>query len=107
MAGPGGDGAAARPEGVVLGATAAAVVAGIVPGSAAAVLGLRRFLAHVPAVTAGAATLVLIPIDSAWVMVVAGLVAGSVVHLQRWVLPRTTGRPDPPAPPTSRHGGHR
>ncbi len=97
------------PEGVVLGATAAAVVAGIVHrirfGEPFSVSG--RFLAHVPAVTAGAATLVLIPVNSAWVMVVAGLVAGSVVHLQRWVLPRTTGRAGPAAPSTSRHGGHR
>ena len=88
------------PEGVVLGATVAALVAGTVHrvrfGEPFSVSG--RFLAHVPAVTAGAATLVLIPIDSAWVMVVAGFVAGSVVHLQRWALPRTTGRPGPVTP---------
>jgi hypothetical protein len=88
------------PEGVVLGATVTALVAGIVHrarfGEPFSVCG--RFLAHVPAVTAGAAFLVLVPIDSAWVMVVAGVVAGSVVHLQRWALPRTTGRPGPVIP---------
>ena len=90
------------PSGVVLGATVAALVAGIVHrarfGEPFSVSG--RFLAHVPAVTAGAATLLLIPIDSAWTVVVAGLVAGSLVHAQRWVLPRTTGRS---APVTASH----
>ncbi len=84
------------PSGVVLGATLAAVIAGIVHrvrfGEPFSVSG--RFLCHVPAVTAGAAVLALAPVDIGLVAVVAGALAGVTVHLQRWALPRTTGRPE-------------
>lgn len=84
--------------GVVLGATLAALVAGAVHrvrfGEPYAVSG--AFLAHVPAVTAGAAILVLGGSgDTGWSVIVAGVVGGAAVHLQRWVLPRTTGRHQP------------
>ena len=87
------------PTGVILGATLAALAAGVVHrachGDRFAVSG--RFLAHVPAVTAGAAVVGLAASEGGWVAAVAGLGAGAVVHLQRWVLPRTTGLPLPPS----------
>ncbi len=81
--------------GVVLGVTVAALIAGtghwVRFGEPYAVSG--GFLAHVPAVTAGAAILVLGGGgDNGWMVIVAGVAGGAVVHLQRWVLPRTTGR---------------
>lgn len=83
------------PTGIILGATVAAFIAGMAHrmrfDEPYALSG--RFLAHVPAVTAGAALLVLGGGgETGWMVIVAGAVAGSVIHLQRWVLPRTTGR---------------